>query len=117
MELIEKQIVFSQLLAKFIIELTAKGYGVTGGEWYRSEETCELYAKMGKGIKNSLHTLRIAVDLNLFRNGRFLRLSEEYKQAGEIWEHYSTQDFNCAWGGRFLKPDGNHFSIVHAGIR
>jgi hypothetical protein len=75
----------------------------------------DIYAKEGKGIRNSLHTMRLAVDLNLFKAGEFLTEKDAYGPAGEFWESLSTDDFECCWGGRF--NDSDHFSISHGGIK
>lgn len=93
------------------------GYEVTLGEAWRPPETAKLYAQPGGvvGIKNSLHTERLAMDLNLFMDGRFLTKTEEYEEAGMIWENFSTDRYKCVWGGHF--QDGNHFSLSHNGIR
>lgn len=115
MTLREKQAAFSVLVAKLIIEATRRGYTVTLGEAWRPPETAALYAKQGKGIAHSLHTDRLAIDLNLFRDGVYFGRSDSYQPLGEWWEAQSTADLPCAWGGRFTKPDGNHFSIRHDG--
>lgn len=117
MTLREKQSIFTELVAYLIIEAIKKGYDVTLGEVYRSEEEALRLFKIGKGVKNSLHTKRLAIDLNLFRNGKYLTQSEDYKSLGEWWERQSTNAFKCAWGGRFKRVDGNHFSIEHAGVK
>jgi hypothetical protein len=111
MTLCEKQRLFTKLIAKFIPKLNDLGYEVTFGEAWRSPETCELYAKAGKGITDSLHPLRLAIDLCLFKNGEYLTQSEDYRDAGIVWESYSKPGAECCWGGRFTKPDGNHFSL------
>lgn len=115
MTLFGKQKAFSMLLANFLIELERLGYEVTIGEAWRPPETAALYAKDGRGISNSLHSLRIAVDLNLFKDGKFLQKTEEYGEAGEVWESMSYGDITCCWGGQF--GDGGHFSIEHQGVR
>lgn len=91
------------------------GYEVTLGEAWRPDETARIYAERGIGIDNSLHRLRLAKDLNLFKGGKFLTLTEEYREIGELWEAMSTDEYQCVWGGRF--GDGNHFSISHQGIK
>lgn len=111
--LLEKQFVFSTRVARLIHELEELGFGVTLGEAYRTPEQARRYASEGKGISDSLHTDRLAIDLNLFRDRSFLTRTEDYKLAGEIWESYSTPDFTFCWGGHF--GDGNHFSISHGG--
>jgi len=105
------------LYARLILYCITIGYEVTLGETYRPEETALLYAAQGKGIRNSLHQMKLAADLNLFKDGHFLTDSDAYHDAGEWWESLSTDDYECCWGGRFQKPDGNHFSIGHNGVR
>lgn len=111
----DKQAAFAVLVAKLILEADRRGYQVTFGEAWRPPEMAEIYAKQGKGIKNSLHTQRLAIDLNLFRDGVYFGASESYKPLGEWWEQQSTADIECCWGGRFTTPDGNHFSASHGG--
>lgn len=121
MTLLDKQFAFSRLIVELIEEAYRRGYTLTLGEMWRPPETAALYAKQGKGIKNSLHTQRLAVDLNLFLNGKFLTKTEDYEGLGLFWENLSTPGLQCCWGGRFKdsrgrpRPDGNHFSIAHEG--
>ena len=44
---------FAQCVARFIPDARALGYSATLGEAWRSPETCELYAKEGKGVEKS----------------------------------------------------------------
>lgn len=99
---------FTGMVAQLIVHLHSKGYQISFGEAYRPSVLCELYAKQGKGIKGSLHEHRLAIDLNLFKGGVFLRKTEEYKEAGEYWE-----SIGGSWGGHF--NDGNHFSLAYGG--
>lgn len=115
MSLRAKQAAFARLVASLIIEAYRRGYEVTLGEAYRSPEEAERLAKEGKGITNSLHTQRLAIDLNLFKDGVYFGRSESYAPLGSWWEAQSGGDIECCWGGRFAKPDGNHFSIAHGG--
>ena len=110
MTLRAKQSLFVQLLAQLILEAQMRGYELTLGEAWRPPETAALYAKQGKGIAGSLHTSRLAVDLNLFKDGKFLSSSEAHRPLGEWWEQ---QHELCRWGGRF--NDGNHYSLSHNG--
>jgi hypothetical protein len=50
------------------------------------------------------------LDLNLFKDGKYLALTEDHKPLGEWWESQGG-----AWGGRF--NDGNHYSLEHEGIK
>lgn len=113
MTLSEKQQLFVSLIAQLITWANDKGYRLTFGEAYRTPEQAKLNAKSGAGIANSLHTQRLAVDFNLFVNGEYKTKTEDYLPLGEYWE-----SLGGAWGGRFKsRPDGNHFSLGHNGVR
>lgn len=113
MTLSEKQQLFTVLIAQLIMFAQDKGMRLTFGEAYRTPEQAALNAKSGKGISNSLHTQRLAVDFNLFVNGEYKTRTEDYRALGEYWE-----SLGGSWGGRFkTNPDGNHFSLEHNGVR
>lgn len=113
MTLSEKQQLFTILIAQLILWADGKGYRLTFGEAYRTPEQAAINAKKGSGISNSLHTKRLAVDLNLFINGQYQTDSAAYLPLGEYWE-----SLGGSWGGRFKsRPDGNHFSLEHEGVR
>lgn len=105
---------FTGMVAKLITFAQQNGYKLTFGEAYRTPEQALLNAKKGSGISNSLHTQRLAVDFNLFdANGKYLTATSDYKELGEYWE-----SLGGSWGGRFkTRPDGNHFSLEHNGVR
>ena len=65
---------------------------------------------MGYGAGRSCHKLRLAIDLNLFRGGRYLTGTADHKPLGEWWESQGG-----TWGGRFR--DGNHYSLEHEGAK
>lgn len=111
MTLREKQSKFVKLVARLIDRATDLGYELTFAEAYRTPEQAALNAASGAGIKNSLHTQRLAIDLNLFKDGVFLSSGDAHRPLGEYWESLSTPDYTCCWGGRF--KDGNHYSISH----
>lgn len=113
MTLNEKQKLFPRLISKLIEYVYSNGYELTFGEAWRSPETAALYAKQKKGIKNSLHIDRIAFDILLFKNGKYLTDSKDYEWLGKYWESLGGILFETCWGGRF--GDGNHFSIMHDG--
>lgn len=117
MTLVEKQGQFTKLMCHFELALFEKGYTVTDGEAYRTPEMAALYQKEGRGIIHSLHCLRLARDINLFKGSIQMVSVLDFLVAGELWENYSTQEMNCSWGGRFLKPDANHFSLAHQGVK
>ncbi|MCB4843278.1 M15 family metallopeptidase [Providencia rettgeri] len=110
MTLGEKQRKFTRMIADLIIFAYNNGYELTFSEAYRTPEQAALNAKSGSGIKNSLHTQRLAVDFNLFKGGKYLTASSDHKLLGEYWE-----SIGGAWGGRF--NDGNHYSLEHNGVK
>lgn len=116
--LLKKQQLFSSRLSELITELNyEEAIYATFGEAWRSPETCEIYAKDGRGILHSLHPDRLAVDLNLFINDQPLA-PEDYQIAGDMWKDKSTPDAVCIWGGDFKdRPDVFHFSIEHNGVK
>ena len=108
MTLGEKQRKFSRMVALLIIHAYEMGYEITLGEAYRTPEQAEWNAQRGKGVINSLHCERLAIDLNLFKDGNYLPNTIDHKPLGELWEQMGG-----AWGGRF--GDGNHYSLEHEG--
>ena len=110
MTLREKQSLFAQLVACLILKAKELGFEVTFGEAHRPERVAEENARRGTGIRNSLHCDRLAIDLNLFRDGKFLDKSEDHRTLGSWWEQ---QHPLAKWGGRF--GDGNHYSLTHGG--
>lgn len=108
MTLREKQSTFARMVARLIDKATELGYEVTFGEAYRHPDWAKEMARQGRGIANSLHTERLAIDLNLFRDGKYLTSTEAHRPLGEWWE-----SIGGAWGGRF--NDGNHYSLAHNG--
>ena len=121
MTLGDKQRLFAQLSGEFLVWCYANDYEVTFGEAYRTPEQAALNVQAGTGIINSLHTKRLAIDLNLFLDSSlstdedvYQTDSAAYKPLGLKWK--SMHEL-CRWGGDFSRPDGNHFSIEHAGVR
>jgi len=113
MTLNHKQQQFTVMIGKLIIWASDNGYGLTFGEAFRTPEQAKLNAKNGAGITNSLHTQRLAIDFNLFINGVWQTDSSAFLPLGTYWESLGGR-----WGGRFkARPDGNHFSLEHNGVR
>lgn len=111
----QRQRRFLPLVAKLIEFAYAQGYELTAGEAFRTPEQAALDAQHDSGIANSLHSLRLAIDLDLFKDGQYLTDSAAYAPLGAYWK---TLDPDAAWGGDFTRRvDGNHFSLGWGGIR
>jgi len=99
----------TNLLVKFALD---QGYELTYGETRRAPEQAKLNAARGAGIGNSLHNDGLAIDYNLFRDGKYLKTTAAHRPLGEYWESLAP---DCCWGGRFKRNDGNHYSIEYQG--
>ena len=98
----DKQEEFSYKLALLISYAYANGYKVRMGD---------VLAHDGHRTE-SLHYLKLAADLNLFKDGVYLVATEDHRLLGEFWE-----SIGGSWGGRFSTPDGNHYSLAYQGRR
>lgn len=116
MTLLEMQVAFTRMVPRLIDFCFTNNYEVVLGEAYRPRETAQIYAAQGRGIKDSLHTDKLAIDLVLFINGNPLTQTESYRPIGEFWETLSHDAIRTCWGGRFnTLPDGGHFSVEWEG--
>lgn len=115
MTLGEKQRLFCKLVGQLIAWAYANGYELTFGEALRMQAQANANSSSGAGISNSLHLMRLAIDVNLFTQGVYQTASEAYKPLGVYWKSLHPL---CRWGGDFVsRPDGNHFSLEHEGVR
>jgi hypothetical protein len=105
MTLFEKQICMTLMLKDLLEFADKQGYQVTLGDAYRDPRAIFPYSH-GK----SLHKIRLAIDLNIFKNNKLLTSGHDFLDLGEYWEKIGG-----TWGGRF--EDGNHFSIEHEGMK
>lgn len=111
MTLRQKQVEFCKILPRLIDKAFELGYEVTLGDAYRDPRLHgEVGVKLGYGHPKSCHKLRLAIDLNLFKDGKFLTTTEDHRPLGEWWESVGG-----TWGGRF--NDANHYSLEHEGMR
>jgi len=96
----EKQSRFVRVVALLIMRADRLGYEYTFSD---------AFATSGH-MPNSLHYIRLAIDLNLFEEGKYLRTVKDHEVLGLYWE-----SIGGSWGGRFR--DGNHYSLEHNGVR
>jgi len=113
MSKVRDQSEFAGDVARLIIYIHDNAFMCSLGEAYRTPEQAEIYAKSGKGIKDSLHIQRLAIDINLFdQHGMLITNSNDYEQFGKYWESLNPRN---RWGGYFVSKyggkivDGNHF--------
>jgi len=116
------QSIFVSNIAILIRYAYSLGYELTFGDAYRDPLLAKInsgeYGLIEKatnvikwlarrGSKNSLHCRRLAIDLNLFRDCKYLSTTEAHRELGRYWE--SLNGYN-RWGGRF--NDGNHYEMT-----
>lgn len=146
-ELGNLQIEFAVHVGRLLKHADGIALGVTLGEAYRSDEQAHIHAlgssgrselgaflrtgdvpawdelakaienNVGSGIRRSLHTQRLAIDIQLFKlkldgEWEYMSKSEDYKVLGEWWEACHPL---ARWGGRF--GDGCHFSFEYKGVK
>lgn len=109
----EKQELFMRLLPRLIDKAHELGFEIRGGDLFRDPRVHgEHGVKKGYGAAKSVHKLKLAIDLNLFKNGKFCAETEDHRELGEWWK---KQHPDCRWGGDF--KDGNHYSIEMWGCK
>ncbi len=105
MTLRQRQSLHARRVAMLILHAEMLGYEVTFGDAYRDPR---VHGKVGQkksySASRSKHKTRLAVDLNLFKNGRYLSSTKSHTPLGEYWE-----GLGGTWGGRFKRADGNHY--------
>lgn len=114
MSMVDEQFAFAQDVAKLIQHAAVRGFVVTFGEVARTVEQQQIYMKQGKSkTMNSMHLKRLAVDFNVFKDGKLIPASE-FAVLGKYWEALNPKN---RWGGNFDKDwakrdnfiDGPHF--------
>jgi D-alanyl-D-alanine carboxypeptidase len=73
-----------------------------------------MEASTSKGVNHSVHRLRLALDLNLFKDGKFLDDAADYLPFGTWWKS-TFQAFGARWGGDW--GDADHFSFEYGGVK
>lgn len=114
MTLGEAQRLHVKLAAKLLTWAYAQGYELTWGETLRTQAQALANAQSGAGIAHSLHLIKLAMDINLFKDGKFLSGLEDYRPLGNYWK--TLHPLAC-WGGDFHSPDADHFSITFNAIK
>src|SRR5882672_5406600 len=105
---------FAQSAAKLIQKAVELGYTVTLGEAWRSPQQAQWDADHGTGISHSLHASRLAIDLNFFKGGVYIKDGSLLADVGAWWKSLGPA---YRWGGDFAHlVDGGHFSLSPDGM-
>ena len=94
----KKQSKFVKMVALLLLYAEHLGYEITFGD---------AWASTGH-MDDSLHYYRLAIDLNLFKNGRYQRTTKAHEPLGKFWK-----SIGGSWGGDW--GDGNHYSLEYDG--
>ena len=106
MTLREARVLFTCLMAQLILKAFDWGYEVAFAEGMDRKTAKDPTTDHMPG---SLHEIGLAQDLDLYLKGIYQESTEQHRALGEYWESLHPQ---CRWGGRFKKPDGNHYSLI-----
>jgi len=99
MTLGEKQRAFSKALAQLLLYAYEQGYEISMGD---------VWAKTGHKA-NSNHYIRLAADLNLFKDGVYLTDGSGHDKLHNFWDSIG--------GAKRIDRDMNHYSFEHEGRR
>jgi len=139
-ELLDKQFLFTESLAKLIEHAGLLGYKIKLGEVLRSDEQAEINAmgfdgreilckiiehafpmlarkirnNRGNGIRNSVHCMALAVDVQLFDSAgtKWLQEKYPYELLADFWESLGSEHrAGVRWG------DTPHYSIQLGGAK
>ena len=94
MTLRQRQSKFAKMVSLLILYAYELEYEITFGD---------AWAKTGHR-KGSFHYKRLAIDLKLFKNGRYLTSTVSHEPLGVFW-----RSLGGTWGGGW--GDGNHYSL------
>jgi hypothetical protein len=108
----EKQRRFARMVGDLIRYAYSQGYELTLGDAYRDPR---VHGIPGEKLANSyssaysVHKLRLAIDLNLFRGGKYLTSDEDHAILHDHWDSIG--------GGKRIPGDANHYSLEWEGRR
>lgn len=105
MTLGEKQALFTRSLARLLLHMEALGLEARI-KFVKRCDDCPV------GHPDSTHKSALAADIDLFKDGEYLTKTADYYDCGLYWESLGSEH---SWGGHF--DDGNHYSILHNGVR
>ncbi len=111
MTLREARVAFTYALTKLVSQAKDMGYELAFAEGMdRVTEKDPTTDHM----KGSLHEIGLAMDIDLYKGGKYLAKTEDHTSLGEWWEGFGrSMGWPLAWGGRF--KDGNHYAWAWEG--
>jgi len=98
----QKQSRFVMMVAELINHAHSLGYEMTWGHAWRSP-ACTV------GSEVSLHRKRLAVDFNLFIDGKWIQDGRGHDELHDFWDEIG--------GAERIKGDANHYSVEYEGVR
>ena len=109
MTLRQEQSAFTRDITRLLVYLAGKGYEVTLGEAHRTVDQQRLHIAAGRSLTmNSQHLKRLALDLNIFLDGRLIQTKAELQEIGDFWE--GLDPGKNVWGGNWKRfVDTPHF--------
>jgi len=106
---------FSRHVLLLLINIDADGYTFRLGETYRSP--ADQIARFHSGASqspSSLHFYKLAIDLFIFKDGKYLKEKKDLQEIGDYWE--SLDEIN-KWGGNWNNfLDTDHFQRTVPGL-
>ena len=98
------------MVAKLIEYAYSQGYELTLGDAYRDPRVHgEHGVKHGYGAAYSNHKQRLAIDLNLFKDGVYLDSGKEHGPLHDFWDSIG--------GAPRIASDMNHYALEWQGRR
>lgn len=116
--MLKEQSIFAFNVAALLSAFQIREYQISFGEAYRTPEQEAI--DISKGISktsNSMHLKRLAIDLNIFKNGVQVTDAKELIEFGNYWRSLNTLN---RWGGDWNKngiatdekfSDPSHFEM------
>jgi D-alanyl-D-alanine dipeptidase len=108
---------FTRNIAALITYGFSRGYSLSIGEAYRTAEQQAIYMKAGKSkVATSQHMKGLAVDLNLFIDGKLINDSthDAYRDLGKKWDDmHPANRWGGDWDGDGDQTDQTFFDGVH----
>jgi len=104
---------FSRAYPLLVLYIQYLGYEVRTGDAERNKKVFgELGESKGYGHKNSCHKIKLAIDLNITKDGVYLR-GQAAEDAHSLFHNF----WDMLGGSKRIPHDLNHYSFEHNGMR